>query len=307
MRARSCPSTWRWWTSPTRRRFGDFFGSRSGRRPHRRHLELFFNRSAPFDGDMDHRALFSTATLTAETVQTAATRPCWPATWNSTLSRGRGWKHAGVPIGVVSAIFGRRSFKVTFRGRPDHAGTTPLPPAPVLVAAAEFVQRAPQLVGQEFPDAVVTAAACRSPRRLQRGAGQRDVAAGVPCGHRRRTSTASRLHCMAWRPKSARIRASAMPGNRPANTCPCPCTPACRTPSAPPRPARLASLDVPSGAGHDALLMAAITPTGMLFAPSIGGRSHCPDEDTWPDDLVAAAQVLLVSVLELADFDAGYD
>ena len=53
--------------------------------------------------------------------------------------------------------------------------------------------------------------------------------------------------------------------------------------------------------------MAAITPTGMLFAPSIGGRSHCPDEDTRPDDLVAAAQVLLASVLELADFDAGYD
>ncbi len=60
------------------------------------------------------------------------------------------------------------------------------------------------------------------------------------------------------------------------------------------------SLDLPSGAGHDAMLLATITPAAMLFVPSRGGRSHCPDEHTEPDDLVAGANVLLHAVLALA-------
>jgi N-carbamoyl-L-amino-acid hydrolase len=38
---------------------------------------------------------------------------------------------------------------------------------------------------------------------------------------------------------------------------------------------------LPSGAGHDAGHLARITPAGMIFVPSKGGRSHCPEE--WTD------------------------
>jgi N-carbamoyl-L-amino-acid hydrolase len=55
-----------------------------------------------------------------------------------------------------------------------------------------------------------------------------------------------------------------------------------------------------SGALHDAVSLAPIAPSGMLFAPSIGGRSHCPDEDTKSEDLSAAANVLLHTILGLA-------
>jgi len=55
-----------------------------------------------------------------------------------------------------------------------------------------------------------------------------------------------------------------------------------------------------SGAGHDAQYMAAIGPTGMVFVPSRGGRSHCEEEFTAIDDIEDGANTLLGAALELA-------
>ena len=57
---------------------------------------------------------------------------------------------------------------------------------------------------------------------------------------------------------------------------------------------------MPSGAGHDSQNMATIAPTGMIFVPSKGGRSHCPDEDTDWNDVTNGANVLLNTLVELA-------
>ncbi|WP_081417277.1 Zn-dependent hydrolase [Paenibacillus sp. Soil522] len=54
-----------------------------------------------------------------------------------------------------------------------------------------------------------------------------------------------------------------------------------------------------SMAGHDAAHMASITRSGMLFVPSIGGKSHCPDEESRMEDIEKAANVLLHTILEL--------
>lgn len=51
------------------------------------------------------------------------------------------------------------------------------------------------------------------------------------------------------------------------------------------------SLRMPSGAGHDAQVLATIMPAGMLFVPSIGGVSHHWTEDTSDADIVTGAQV----------------
>jgi N-carbamoyl-L-amino-acid hydrolase len=56
---------------------------------------------------------------------------------------------------------------------------------------------------------------------------------------------------------------------------------------------------LPSGAGHDAQNLARITPTGMIFVPSVGGVSHSAAEFTNPEDVVNGTQVLLNSVLHL--------
>ena len=58
---------------------------------------------------------------------------------------------------------------------------------------------------------------------------------------------------------------------------------------------------MPSGAIHDALHMADACPTTMIFVPSIGGRSHCPTEDTDPLHLVQGCEVLARTLLDLAN------
>jgi N-carbamoyl-L-amino-acid hydrolase len=55
-----------------------------------------------------------------------------------------------------------------------------------------------------------------------------------------------------------------------------------------------------SGAGHDAQYMAAIGPTGMIFVPSRGGRSHCEEEFTAIEDIEDGANTLLLAAFDLA-------
>ncbi len=60
---------------------------------------------------------------------------------------------------------------------------------------------------------------------------------------------------------------------------------------------------MPSGAGHDAQMIARLAPAGMIFVPSVGGISHNPAELTLPEHLQAGADVLLHTMLALADGD----
>ncbi|MBW7961349.1 Zn-dependent hydrolase [Bradyrhizobium sp. BR 10261] len=53
------------------------------------------------------------------------------------------------------------------------------------------------------------------------------------------------------------------------------------------------SLRMPSGAGHDAQMLATVMPAGMLFVPSIGGISHHWTEDTADADIVTGARVFV--------------
>jgi N-carbamoyl-L-amino-acid hydrolase len=57
---------------------------------------------------------------------------------------------------------------------------------------------------------------------------------------------------------------------------------------------------LPSGAGHDAQMMARVCPAGMIFVPSTGGLSHNVREHTKPEHLEAGAAVLLHAVQRLA-------
>jgi beta-ureidopropionase / N-carbamoyl-L-amino-acid hydrolase len=57
---------------------------------------------------------------------------------------------------------------------------------------------------------------------------------------------------------------------------------------------------LPSGAGHDAQMMARLCPAGMIFVPSVGGLSHNVRELTKPEHLQAGAAVLLHAALRLA-------
>ena len=60
---------------------------------------------------------------------------------------------------------------------------------------------------------------------------------------------------------------------------------------------------MPSGAGHDAQMLARVCPSAMIFVPSVDGISHNPREHTDPKDLVDGANVLLKVMLDLAEME----
>ena len=61
------------------------------------------------------------------------------------------------------------------------------------------------------------------------------------------------------------------------------------------------SLRMPSGAGHDAMVLTRHVPTAMLFIPSIGGRSHDITEDTDEADICLGVDILADTVRALAE------
>ncbi len=61
----------------------------------------------------------------------------------------------------------------------------------------------------------------------------------------------------------------------------------------------MTTLSLPSGAGHDAQEMARIAPMGMIFIPSKDGISHAPEEYSSPEAIANGAKVLLHTLLEL--------
>jgi allantoate deiminase len=58
--------------------------------------------------------------------------------------------------------------------------------------------------------------------------------------------------------------------------------------------------DMASGAGHDSQILTAAASVGMIFVPSIDGRSHCPEEATTAEDVVLGTRVLATALRELA-------
>ena len=61
----------------------------------------------------------------------------------------------------------------------------------------------------------------------------------------------------------------------------------------------LKTMRLPSGAGHDAQMMARLGPMGMIFVPSVGGISHSPKELTHWTDCANGGNVLLQTILRM--------
>ncbi|MBI3198547.1 MAG: Zn-dependent hydrolase [Rhodospirillales bacterium] len=64
---------------------------------------------------------------------------------------------------------------------------------------------------------------------------------------------------------------------------------------------RLPNMDMPSGAGHDAMHIAGLCPAGMIFVPCERGISHNESENAVPADLAAGARVLVEVLTALAN------
>jgi allantoate deiminase len=61
-------------------------------------------------------------------------------------------------------------------------------------------------------------------------------------------------------------------------------------------------MELVSWAAHDAMVMADFCDTGMIFTPCKDGRSHCPQEHVWPEDIAIGVAVLANALVQLASY-----
>ncbi|MFN2470622.1 MAG: Zn-dependent hydrolase [Gaiellaceae bacterium] len=193
----------------------------------------------------------------------------------------------GAPLGVVTAIAGQLRTKVVFQGVAGHAGTTPMAARDdALVSAAEFILRARAAALSE--DAVATVGEVEvEPGAVNVIPGRVTLSLDARAGD---AETLARL--------AAELGADASGRNDPV-----PMSGDVRTVLKDALERRGASsVELPSWAGHDAgVLAAAGVPSGMLFVRSLaGGASHSPAEESSPDDVALAVEVLADALGRLA-------
>jgi allantoate deiminase len=208
------------------------------------------------------------------------------------------------PLGIVSGIVGIVELTAVFEGRAGHAGTTPMTQRrdAALCAAAFQVEAAAAV--RRIPDAVVTVG---SGVHMQPGA-TNVIARRASFRIDARAPDSDRLAALeaALRDTAERVAAAHGCGAEIDVTMrvpPAVCDDGVRAAL---RRAAPAAPDLPSGAGHDAQVLAqAGVPTGMLFVRSLnGGISHAPEEAVQSEDIDACVDALTAALRSLADTDA---
>jgi N-carbamoyl-L-amino-acid hydrolase len=222
------------------------------------------------------------------------------------IEQGAVLEQAQVPIGIVQGIVGISGRTCTVTGFANHAGTTPMDrrkdalasASRAVLAVREEVRREPgRQVGTVGWMKVEPGAMNVIPGRVQFTVELRDLDAAKI--DRIAARILARFDAIAQE-ESVQIACSQPERLEPALT-----TPAFReTIRAAATEAGLATLDLPSGAGHDAQNVARIAPMGMIFVPSRGGISHSPLEYTAPEQVANGAEVLYRTILHL---DAALD
>lgn len=215
------------------------------------------------------------------------------------VEQGPVLERSGATIGVVTGITGRTVLAIDIHGDAGHAGTTPmdlrrdpLPAAAQIVMAIEALARERRLcrvatvgrltVRPNSPNTIANEVQLTvdlrdcNPVRLELAEHAVRTLAAAIAGERR-TEIAISVDTRSGPAQTDRALQTLIAGTA----------------------AQLGHRyeELPSGAGHDAQIIAAVAPIAMIFVPSIDGLSHVPTEDTAPADLVAGAQVLLHTAL----------
>jgi N-carbamoyl-L-amino-acid hydrolase len=235
-------------------------------------------------------------------IESAVRKPgAWHAYFELHIEQGGTLERSRVPIGVVEGIVAIHRYDVTVTGFANHAGTTPmgerqdamLAASRLIIAVNQTVTaRAGRQVGtvgrlevtpnspNVIPGRVVLSVELRDlSEATLRSLGEEILSRAEAIARETRTTIEMKL---ASRNPPALAHAG-MQGavGRAAERL------------------GLQTTRLPSGAGHDAQMIAALCPMGMIFVPSIGGISHSPLERTTWDDCARGANVLLGAILDI--------
>jgi N-carbamoyl-L-amino-acid hydrolase len=217
------------------------------------------------------------------------------------IEQGPRLEAAGINIGVVTAVVGIRSYWLRFMGQAAHAGTTPMDDrADAVWGASAFVGDARNLVMTRFSPGVlncgqikvypgafnIVPAEARLALELRHGSeALLDDMEGALFDLAERLAQARDLKLE--RELVARVIAATLDEGLMA------------TIEGAAGRLGLSHTRMFSFAGHDAQAVSTITPSAMLFVPSVGGASHNPREFTRQEDVVNGANTLLHTLLGL--------
>ncbi len=197
-------------------------------------------------------------------------------------------------VGVVSAIAGQSRFKLIWTGKAGHAGTTPMAlRRDALTGAAEFALAAEQLARNPAGLVATVGALTVSPGAANVIPGQ--VVHTLDVRHARDGVRREALFALGRVAKRiAKQRGLSVAWQRTQDNCAVECSVGLtalleRSVKA----VQGTSLSLVSGAGHDGVVMAALTPVAMLFVRCRDGLSHHPDEYASPADLKIGLRVMV--------------
>jgi len=208
----------------------------------------------------------------------------------------------GISLGVVTGIAGMRWVKVTLQGQPNHAGATPMNYRhDPMAGAAELISAAERTAHEAGPTAVATAGKILCDPNVPNV-----IPASVELSLDLRDVNREKMDWMLERleaetEKICNRRGLEYDWSVAGRTEPSACSP--RIMDALKDAAKdrgIECMEMTSGALHDTAVLAALTEIGMLFVPSIGGRSHVPEENTSICDIANAANVLTDALIRLS-------
>ncbi len=215
------------------------------------------------------------------------------------IEQGGTLDQEGIPIGVVEGIVAIDRYEVEIRGFANHAGTTPMPQrrdallaaSYLTVAVNEIVRREPgRQVGTVGQIAVTPNAPNVVPGVVKLTVELRDLSSAKiaklaeQIKERAREIGMQTQTGIEMRQAAHHAEALATPEVQSSIEKAC-------------AKLGLQSRRLPSGAGHDAQMMATLGPMGMIFIPSVGGISHSPKELSRWEDCARGAEVLMETVL----------
>lgn len=213
------------------------------------------------------------------------------------IEQGRVLEDRQLPIGVVSDIVGIHRYDIVVTGQADHAGTTPMDMRHDALAAAAGLIKAIQTEArrQSQGDAYLVATVGRldvSPNASNAIPDRVEMVLEV------RSNNVELLEgffppLLEQAQGHAKAQSIGIHANTLSEGLPTRCAESVQAHIAAASAAlELNTMTMPSGAGHDAVYMAKLAPTGMLFIPCLDGRSHCPEESITLEQAVNGCRVL---------------
>jgi N-carbamoyl-L-amino-acid hydrolase len=217
------------------------------------------------------------------------------------IEQGPRLESVGRRIGVVTGLVGIRRLQIRSRGQADHAGTTPMA---MRKDAGMALFRLGTRIAEEFPRLGGPHTVWNIGNiALRPGAANVVPSEGEMTLEFRDTDTSvlDRLeqNVLAWiaQARGGPVTIHAEPTARIAPTHMAEGLAAAIAAAANERGEE--PVFMPSGAGHDAMVLGRFVPAAMMFVPSIGGRSHDIAEDTTEADITFGCEVLAAAVAKL--------